>query len=217
MSEFFLAYTLGLLAPLTAVCVLPLYPGFLLFLRSRAKQGMKLWPFGLLVTFGVISMMLAVGVLFGLIFSVSLSKVIQIISPIAFGILGLIGVLLIIGVDFSRFFGHISRKESKNPFIDAYLFGLFFGFIVLPCNPGFIVALLAQATTVSDTVLRLTQFVLFGLGMGTPLIALTVLPSRASKGLISFLTSHKRVIDVVAGVLLLGFALYELIFVFTIF
>jgi len=37
ITEFSTAFTLGLLTPLGAVCVLPLYPGFLAFLSKQAS------------------------------------------------------------------------------------------------------------------------------------------------------------------------------------
>jgi cytochrome c-type biogenesis protein len=33
------SYLLGLATPLTAVCVLPLYPGFIAFLSNRRQEG----------------------------------------------------------------------------------------------------------------------------------------------------------------------------------
>ena len=55
--------------------------------------------FGLLITLGVILFMFALGILFTTVLQVSLTNVIGIVSPIAFGILGVISLLLIFNVD----------------------------------------------------------------------------------------------------------------------
>ena len=131
MTEVFASFILGLLTPLTAVCVLPLYPGFLSYLSSQlaGREDDKKLPIymGLLVTLGVIVFMLLLGLLFTTIFQVSLTKVINIVSPIAFGILGIISIFLIFNVDFSRFLPQVHAPVLKNPKWSAFLFGFFLG------------------------------------------------------------------------------------------
>lgn len=60
------SFVLGLLTPLTAVCVLPLYPGFLVFLSnqfshagkmSQKETGRRFLMFGSVIVFGVILFM----------------------------------------------------------------------------------------------------------------------------------------------------------------
>lgn len=216
IGDFLLAYTLGVLTPLTAICVLPLYPGFLVFLANQAKD-QRLWAFGLLVTLGATTFMLALGVLFTVILEVSLSKVTNIISPIAFSILALISVALILDVDFSRIIPTAQAPTVSNPYLQAFVFGLFFGAIILPCNPGFLAALLVQSTTVTQSISRITQFVIFGVGIGTPLIILTVLPKQINKAMISWLTTHKTLINRLSGILMLLISAYYLLFVFRVF
>ena len=97
------AFVLGLLTPLGAVCVLPLYPGFLAYLAGQVsgKEAGRLtiFLFGLVITAGVILFMLILGILFTTVLQVSLTNVINIVSPIAFGILFIISLLLIFNVD----------------------------------------------------------------------------------------------------------------------
>lgn len=218
LGELWLAYTLGLLTPLTALCVLPLYPGFLVFLSNRAQlESNKVWVFGLLATVGVTAFMLLLGVVFTLVFEVSLTRVTQLVSPVAFGILGLISILLLLDVDFSRFFGSVQTPTVSNPYLQSLVFGFFFGAIVLPCNPGFLAALLAQATTGTDAVLRVSQFLLFGLGIGTPLVGLALMPRSWSKRLIHALTARKSLVNRLSGLLMLAISLYYLVVVFRVF
>ena len=56
------------------------------------------------------------------------------------------------------------------------------------------------------------NFILFGFGMALPLILLGVLGS--SQTIINYLTTHKRKINLIAGIIMLAISLYYLIFVF---
>jgi len=223
--DFLTSFVLGLATPLTAVCILPLYPGFLAFLANQAsgkdgKVNRRSYAlFGLLITVGVIAFMLILGLLFTTILQVSLTNVIGIISPIAFGILGLISIFLIFNIDIGRFIPKIKTPgaQSKRPIRSALLYGFFFGAIVIPCNPAFIGAFFARALLFDNFTGSMLNFVFFGLGLGFPLLAFSLLSVNWSQGIIGYLTKHKRKINLIAGVLMLAVSLYYLICVFGIF
>jgi len=98
-----LSFLAGLFAPIGAVCVLPLYPGFLSYLAGQVSQvesdetanKKKIIMFGVIITLGVIISMFLFGLIFTFFLQESLTKAIGVISPIAFGILGIISLLLI--------------------------------------------------------------------------------------------------------------------------
>jgi cytochrome c-type biogenesis protein len=217
ISSFFL----GLLTPLTAVCVIPLYPAFVSFLAnnfSGKKVSKKDYAFiGLLVTIGVIVFMIILGLLFTTILQKSLTNVIQIISPIAFFILGIISIFLIFDVDFSKFLPKVQIKTNKDkPLRSAFLFGLFFGAIVLPCNPGFIATFFARALLFDRFIFSMSNFIAFGLGLSAPLFIFSIASGKWSGNIISFLTKNKKKINVISGILMLSIAVYYLFFVFKI-
>ena len=91
---------LGLATPLGAVCVLPIYPGFLVYLSTQVsgeRTGRKtIFLFGLIITAGVILFMFLMGLVFTTLLEVSLTSIVQIVSPIAFGILLVISLILIV-------------------------------------------------------------------------------------------------------------------------
>jgi cytochrome c-type biogenesis protein len=221
LADFFTSFLLGLLTPLTAVCVLPLYPGFLAYLANQfnpndpnAKKKYAL--FGLLVTIGVLIFMLALGLLFTTFLQQSLTKIIGIISPIAFGIMGVISLFLIFNVDFSRFMPHIKTPTSQRPTLSALLYGFFFGAIVIPCNPAFIGAFFARALIASNFASSMLNFLGFGLGLGFPLLAFSLISANYSQKIISFLTKHKKIFNLLAGLTMLAISIYYLFFVFKI-
>ncbi len=223
LTDIATAFILGLLTPLTAACVLPLYPGFLAFLsnqipsrfRVESARNKTLAMLGLVVSAGVILFMFLLGLLFTTIFQVSLTKIIGIVSPIAFGILVIISLILIFDIDLGKFIPKYNLPLIKNkPILSAFLFGLFFGAIVVPCNPTFIAALFARAATITDFATNILSFLFFGLGISAPLIALSIISGSAKTNFINYVTKYKRYINLIAGMIMLIISLYYLIFVF---
>ena len=220
LGNFLSSFIFGLLTPLGAVCVLPLFPAFLAFLsNSLGKEANRrtLALFGVVISAGVISFMMLVGIIFTTLLQKSLTNVVGVVSPIAFFILALISVLLILDIDFSRFLPHVHAPIKKNPLVSAFLFGFFFGAIVLPCNPGFIAAFFAKSILIQNPVVNLLNFLLFGIGLSFPLLVFSFLPGAISLKVINVLTNNKRKINLVAGLFMLGVSLYYLIFVFRVF
>ncbi len=219
-ANLWLSFMAGLFTPLVAVCVLPLYPGFLAYMASQisTKDSKKtIVLLGFAVAAGVISSMFVFGLIFTKLLQKSLTNAIGILSPIAFGILGLVSILLIFNVDIGRIFPHISTPKTKRPLLGSYLFGVFFGVIVLPCNPASLVLLFAISTSTLSFISNLFNFILFGIGMSLPLVLLSIISASKSTIIIGFLTKYKRIINIIAGIIMLGISLYYLIFVFHIF
>ena len=218
--NFWISFLAGLFAPLAAVCVLPLYPAFLAYLSNQVseKESKKtIMLLGLIVAFGVIFSMFLFGLIFTKFLQASLTNAIGIISPIAFGILAVVSLFLIFDFDFGRFFPKIKAPITKNPFLSSFIFGFFFGAIVLPCNPASLIVLFAISTSTVDFFTNLLNFVFFGVGMSLPLLLFAFISAQWSKTVIGFLTKNKRAINLIAGLIMLGISLYYLIFVFRIF
>lgn len=215
------AFVLGLLTPLGAVCVLPLYPGFLVYLSNQLSTRMggkrTIVLLGLIITGGVILFMLLLGLIFTTVLEVSLTNVIGVVSPIAFGILFVISLLLIFNVDVGRFLPKVHSPITRNPWLSAVTFGFFFGAIVVPCNPLFIAVLFTRTASVTGFLENILRFLAFGLGIGFPLLAFAIISTTATDAIINFLTRYKRIINLIAGLIMLGISAYYLVFVFKIF
>jgi len=222
------AFLLGLATPLGAVCVLPIYPGFLVYLSTQisgeATNRKTIFLFGLIITSGVILFMLLLGLVFTTILQVSLTNIVQIVSPIAFGILLIISLILIVTgvislvtnkeIDIWKFLPKGRAPVVGNPWATAFLYGFFFGAIVVPCNPGFIAIMFARAVSTIDFIQNVFRFLLFGIGVGFPLLVLAGVSSVATDATINFLTKYSKWINLVTGLIMLGISLYYLIYVF---
>jgi cytochrome c-type biogenesis protein len=210
------AFLAGLLTPLGAVCVLPLYPGYISFLAGpgdavRGVTGRLL--LGLFTATGILASMFLFGMVVVFLFSYPLSRALSIISPMAYLILGIIGVLLILDLFPDLPVPAPRMPGGSIPFMGAFLFGLFFGILILPCNAAPIVVLLAISTSTSDALANMLNFVFFGVGMALPLIAISVLSAYQGKKGTAYLVRHRRAINLATGMLMLAVALYYLFFI----
>ena len=217
LTELGVNFLLGLATPLTALCVIPLYPSFISYLsdqvRENSSRKMHLM-FGAVVVAGLMTFMLLLGLLFTTILQTSLTAVIEVVSPFAFGVLGLIGFLMIFDIDFSSTLPHFDRPEFENPLLNGYSFGFFFGAIIIPCNPALIAVFFSRALLFQDPVSSMFNFISFGIGIGTPLIALSLISAQWNQQIMSFLTQNRELLNRGTGAIVLLISLYYLIKVF---
>lgn len=191
-------------------CLLPLYPTFLAMLAGRRGDDTRgRWAFlGLAVVLGVVTALTIVGMIVTAV-SVSLSGVLSWIVPISTVLLVILGVLLILGRNPFAVLTTVQMPVIRHPLAQAYVYGLLYGPVALPCAGPFIVALLAISIGLEETTARLGTFVAFGLGMGAPLIVISLLGATRARSLTTWLTRHHLAIGRVAGVLLIVAALAE--------
>ena len=221
LADLTVAFIAGLLSPLGAACILPLYPGYLSFLAAQDQDDDRRIPhirilLGFIAGAGILAAMLGFGLLVGVIFTLPIGDVLSIVSPIAYAILGGIGILLVLGAGFGLPFRTPDMMKGKSPLGGAFLFGLFFGILILPCNAGPVTVLLALSTSASDFASNLGNFLVYGVGMAIPLIAISAFSSYKGERFVRALTTHRRGINIATGILMISVALYYLLVVFRI-
>lgn len=204
------AFLLGNAAILGNVCMLPLYPGLFALLASRADddvdEGSLRWM-GVLVLAGVLTFLIAVaGVLWAL--SSQFGDVLPVVLPVVFGLVILLGVLLILDRNPLRRLGTGQVPVVGSPAGSAFVYGLALGPMTMPCTgpvifTAFAVGGVAGAGAFGQ---QLGFFLAFGAGFGWPLVLLPLLATSTQARFTRFLTRNHRAIDVVSGVLLIGVA-----------
>jgi cytochrome c-type biogenesis protein len=200
------------LAATASPCVLPLYPGFLAYLsggqESLANRRGR-YLLGLLVLGGVLTMMLALGLLIALL-SVSIGRVLAYVIPASDLVILCLGILLLFDVNLFSRLPQVRAPVLGNPYINAYLYGLLYGPIALPCSGALVVSIFALSLTVGEALSKLAIFLWFGLGFGLPLLGLSFLSGAAQRWLTRSLARHARLFNLAGGVLLVGVAVYDL-------
>jgi cytochrome c-type biogenesis protein len=212
METAFTSFTIGLLAT-TSPCILPLYPGFLAYL-SGGQEGLQGKPGryfpGFFVRAGVLTMMLALGGIIALL-SVSVGKALSLIIPIADAIIIIFGVMLLFNVNPFKKLPQVQVPFLSHPFVNAFVYGLLYGPIALPCSGPLVVSIFVLSLTIADALGKLNVFFWFGMGFGMPLWILSFLSGTAQRWITRQFAMHARLINFISGLLLLGVGIYDLI------
>lgn len=217
LLEFFL---LGLATPLSASCVIPLYPSFLAYLAS-AGEGDRDLPvalLGVLVVAGVVAFVTVVGLVWTVVLESGVSTAVDRVSPLAFGVLAVVGAVLVVAPGGFARLPTVEPPHVRYPTASAFAYGFFFGAIVIPCNPGLIALFFTRSTVAFpafDSQLEvLAGFVAFGLGIGAPLLAFAILSQPYSRLVTRTLARYSEPINRLVGVVLLIVSAYYLVVVF---
>jgi cytochrome c-type biogenesis protein len=204
------SFAFGLLATMSP-CVLPLYPGFLAYLSGQAgtDDGRLRYVLGLFVLGGVLTSMLILGAVMAAL-SVSIGRVLAILIPIAIVVILILGVLLLLNRNPFYRLPQIKVPLLRRPSLNAYVYGLLYGPIAMPCSGPLVVAIFVYSFTFGEAVSKLWVFIWFGLGFGAPLLAISLLSGAVQRQLTLWFARHSRAINVAGGLLLVAIAIYDL-------
>jgi len=204
----FTTLLLGLLTT-TSPCLLPLYPGFIAYLSGQNELGRQKYFLGLFVLAGVLTMMLALGGLIALL-AIPVGSVLVYLLPLADLLIFLLGILLLLNFNPFKTLPQIQLPILRHPYGNAYIYGLLYGPIALPCAGPMVVSIFALSFTVREALSQLWVFLWFGLGLGVPLLILSLLSGVLQRQLTTLFARHNRTVNFIGGLLLIGVAVYDL-------
>ena len=224
MEIYLGAFAAGIGATVTP-CILPLYPAFLAYLTSQspasagtggaavamARPAVAPVLAALLVWAGVVVGMVGIGALIAAL-AAPLGDFNRIVLPIADALLIALGALLLIGLNpFTRLpQPSPDALGGRGPTLGAFLYGLLFAPIAVPCSGPFLVGIFAFSLTIADALGRLAFFVAFGIGFGLPLFVLGSLGQVRGAQLARAISRHERPLQLVLGVALLAVGVWDL-------
>ena len=196
-------------------CILPLYPAFIAYL-TQGSGTTAARPFpplvaALLVWAGVVTGMVVIGATFALI-AQPLGDFNRIVLPIADGLLIALGVLLLAGRNPFARLPQLSPALAvgRGPALGAYVYGLVFAPIAVPCSGPFLVSIFAFSLTVGDVVDQLAFFLAFGIGFGLPLFVLGLLGQLRGRQLAAAMIRWERPLQLILGAALVGVGVWDL-------
>ena len=208
-DSIFTSISLGLLSA-TSPCILPLYPGFLAYLSGRQESAGKRGRYflGLFVLLGVLTMMLVLGLIIALI-SVSVGQALAFVIPLADLMIVGLGVMLLLDRNPFKSLPQIQVPVLSNTYANAFVYGLLYGPIALPCSGPLVVGIFTLSLTVGEAFSKLGIFLWFGLGFGLPLLALSLLSGTVQRWITRQFAIRGRLINIIGGVLLVGIGIYD--------
>lgn len=214
MDTLVTQFLAGNAAIFTNICMLPLYPGLIAFLagnanNERAKHAPVL--LGALVLAGILTLMLALGLVIYVVES-EFSYVLPTLLPIIYGLVIVMGVLLLLGFNpFSRM-ARADAPQTGNPYLTAFMYGLLLAPMTLPCTgPVIISAFLIGAADFGGLVGELLGVLAFGLGFGWPLLVLPLLAIPVQRRLTSWLAKNHLIITRIAGIILIAIGIFGIL------
>ena len=208
-------FVLGSASILTTACLLPLYPGLIAFLAGNAdnkRSRLAMGTMGVLVLAGILTMMLFIGfVLYQL--DLTSGEVSEILLPIVYAVVIIFGAMMLSGLNPFARMQTVQAPMLKNPYLTAYVYGLLFGPMTIPCTgPIVLSAFFIGATQGSGALIKeLAYFLGVGLGFGWPLVILPLLALPVQHRLIGILTKHHVLLERVAGVLLIAVGVFGIL------
>jgi cytochrome c-type biogenesis protein len=212
ISNILASIGIGLLAT-TSPCVFPLYPGYLAYLSASGDENStgkrKQYFLGFFVLLGVLVMMLLLGAIISLL-SLSIGRALAVVVPIADTILIVLGTLLIFDRNPFKKLPQIKIPVLSHPYANAFLYGLLYGPIALPCSGPLVVSIFAISLQSTAFIARLSTFLWFGLGFGLPLFILSFLGGALQKPITRFFAQHSRKVNLFSGLLIVGLGIWDL-------
>jgi cytochrome c-type biogenesis protein len=212
MEALVATFILGL-GSAASPCLLPLYPGFIAYLAGTTSGGPRrgvVALLGLAVLAGLLTTMIVIGVLLAIL-ALPFGDVLRWAVPFTTVVLVVVGLVLVAGRNPFARLASVQVPVVRNPLGQAYAYGLLVGPMALPCAGPFLVALLAISVGIADGVARVGSFVVYGLGFGMPLVALTAIGAARGQVLSRTIARHHGVVLRAAGALVILTALYELV------
>ncbi|MFN2484018.1 MAG: cytochrome c biogenesis CcdA family protein [Candidatus Limnocylindria bacterium] len=226
MEIWAIAFFGGLGATVTP-CILPLYPAFLAYITgmvsgpsqtthaTAGSEGSRIrWaPLAAagFVWAGVLTGMVGIGALFALV-AAPLGDFNRVVVPIADSLLIVLGASLVVGVNiFARLpQPSPSRLAGAGRAGGAFLYGLLFAPIAVPCSGPFLVGIFAFALTIGDVASQLLFFLVFGVGFGLPLFVLGAVGQLRGRQMARAVIRYERPVRLVVGSALVVVGVWDL-------
>ena len=198
------AFTAGLLS-IFSPCGYALLPGYISYYLGSDFSVVKAVTGGLVCTLGLMTLYSLIGLLAsGL--GVVLSSVIPTLSLVA-GLLMIVmgaATLLHVNLPFIQVGASPSRRQGL---VGLYLFGLVYGVAGVGCSAPVFISVFFYA--LSGGVLNgVLTFLVYGLGMGLPLIVTSILVARAKEVMIGRISKATERFQRLSGVVLVAVGVY---------
>ncbi len=211
LAELWTGFLLGSGAILTNACMLPLYPGLIAFMASnadneRTRRASK-W-LGALVLLGVLSMMLLIGLALHLLqqpFGGLLTTLLPMIYLVVIGL----GLLMLFGRSPFARLAQLQSPVFSSPYLTAYVYGLLFAPMTLPCTGPVVTAAFLRGAAGADALTgEILYFLAFGLGFGWPLVLLPLVALPVQRQLVRRLARNHQALTRISGLLLIGIGIF---------
>ena len=131
-----------------------------------------------------------------------------ILLPIVYLLVISLGVAMLFGLNPFTRLEIVQSPRLQNRYLMAYVYGLMFGPMTLPCTGPIILSAFSLGSGFADVADGLIYFLFFGLGFGWPLVVLPILALPLQRQIVSVLATNKAVLERASGILLIAVGLF---------
>jgi cytochrome c biogenesis protein CcdA len=155
-------------------------------------------------------MMLALGGLFAVLSTVT-GELPALVTSLGNGIIVVMGFALVLNVHpLVRLPQFMAPMPRRTPYLSAFAYGLLYGPMTLPCTGSLTISLFSLSLGVAGVIEQLLFFLIYGLGLGLPLVALSLLANASQKSLMRRFTLYAGIISRASGLALVALGLWNL-------
>jgi cytochrome c biogenesis protein CcdA len=206
-------FTAGVFA-LFSPCGFPMLPGYISYYLGTKTSLSRAIPSGIACTLGLVVIFSIIGVI-----ATSLGSLLSIYIPLLEIVAGIftifLGVIILLELNTSLF-GVPIKAPTQKGFIGLFLYGIAYGMATLGCSAPIFFSILSYAITAGSFVLGIVTFIIYALGMGLPLIIITILIVETKKYILNRLVRLTPLIQKGSGFVLILIGLYLIYFYITV-
>lgn len=211
-SELIFIFFAGFLA-LFSPCGFPMLPGYISYYMG-SKISLKRAIFGgIICTLGLFTVFSVIGLIL-FIFRIFISPYISILGFIAGIIIIFMGISMIIEIKFPIFF-ITSRTPKRSDLIGLYLYGIAYGLAIFSCSAPIIFSIILYVIVMGGplgAIYSIIAFIAYTIGMGIPIIIITILVSKAKNIIIKKMIKIIPKLQKISGIFLIIIGFYLIYF-----
>lgn len=182
---------------------------------TRAVAARRALAFALAMTVGFMVVFTAFGLLFGAVNAGLQASILPYVSyvTVALGILVVaLGFVLLIRGELSGPGLRFGSRAPRGTFASQVVYGASFAVASLSCTIGLFLAVVSQALVATNPAAAIAPFVIYALGMGTSVVAVSLIAAFAGAGAASALRRRTPMLMRVGGVIMVLAGIYVTVF-----
>jgi cytochrome c biogenesis protein CcdA/chitodextrinase len=204
-SGLSLVFSAGVLA-LFSPCGFPMLPGYLSYYLGRKKTLETAVSSGIACTLGLIAVFSVIGVGAALAGSV-ITQYIPALEVVAGSLAIVMGISMLMNIKFPTLF-KISRAPTQKGLPGLFLYGIAYGLATLGCSAPIFFSTLFYAITSGGFLAGITTFVVYAVGMGLPILLITILLAKTKTQLLNRVMNVMPWFEKISSVIIIAIGVY---------
>lgn len=207
LASLMLAFTAGVFTVFSP-CSFPLLPGYFSYRLSVSSSRGKTVAAGLICALGLVSVFCVIAVLLSLAGAV-LSTYVSSLPLVAGIVIVVFGVVMLTGAQFSHS-PFVSGIGKGHDILGTFSYGVVYGFASTACSAPIFYSIVLYSLTSKGVVEGAVTFGIYSLGIGVPLVLISVLVGFGRSALVQRFSALTPILNRISGALLIGFGLYQI-------